>query len=550
MKVINFCMLILLLFSCQENTKENKKNTADLIISASLVYRVDSSFSTCEAVVVKAGKILDYGSLNDMQNLYQAREVIHADNQFVYPGFIDAHCHFLGYGLSLQQVDLSGTKSFDEVISKIIEFDSIYNPKWITGRGWDHSDWENNAFPDKTILDSLFPDKAVAVRRVDGHALLANQKALDLAGITVKSKFNGGTIVINNGELTGVLIDGPADYLLSTIPKADRIMKEKALLMAQENCLKVGLTSFHDAGLDKEDVLKIKEMCDNNELHFYANLILTDNEENFNYFLAKGPVMTEKVHINAFKFYGDGALGSWGACLLKPYSDVIEQLHYGKMLRPHSYYKKWAKELYEKGFQMCTHCIGDSANRAMLNIYTSVLPEDNDRRWRIEHAQVISPEDFEYFGTYKIIPSVQPTHATSDMKWAFKRLGRVRLKGAYAYKDLLHENGWLALGTDFPVEDISPIKTFYAAVVRKSLNKALTEAFQTENALSRDEALKGITIWAAKSGFMENKIGSIEKGKAANFTILDTDIMSCDEEIILSAKVQFTIIDGQAVYKN
>jgi len=251
--------------------------------------------------------------------------------------------------------------------------------------------------------------------------------------------------------------------------------------------------------------------------------------------------------VRGFKMFADGALGSRGACLLQPYAD--QKNWSGFLLSSQQHFQEIAQKVYEKGFQLSTHAIGDSANRVILKIYASVLKGKNDRRWRIEHAQIVSPEDLKYFGDYNIIPSVQPTHATSDMYWAIKRLGPERIKTAYAYKQLLDQNGWIPLGTDFPVEDINPIYTFYAAVVRKDLKGFPSTGFQPENALSRIEALKGMTIWAAKAQFEEKEKGSIEPGKYADFVILDNDIMKMNGTDLPKVKVLKTYVNGEKVYE-
>ena len=276
--------------------------------------------------------------------------------------------------------------------------------------------------------------------------------------------------------------------------------------------------------------------------------MISGNENMLNYYLEKGPYKTEMLTVNSFKFYADGALGSRGACLLQPYSDIIENEHYGLLINEADFFNKYAPLLYEKGFQMNTHCIGDSANRLILDVYAKVLKGVNDKRWRIEHAQVIHSNDFEKFRDYTIIPSVQSTHATSDMYWAKDRLGKERVKTAYAYKDLLNQNGIIALGTDFPVEDISPIKTFYAAIARKDSKGYPENGYQMENALTREEALKGMTIWAAIANFEENEKGSLEVGKSADFVLLNNDIMTTSEENILKVKVVQTFINGENVF--
>lgn len=274
--------------------------------------------------------------------------------------------------------------------------------------------------------------------------------------------------------------------------------------------------------------------------------MLSDEAENYDYIDKNGKIKTDRLHVNAIKVYGDGALGSRGACLLEPYAD--KPGHSGFLLSKPEHFDSIAKWIFDKKFQMCTHAIGDSGNRTILNIYKKYLKGKNDLRWRIEHAQVVNQHDFILFGENSIIPSVQPTHATSDMYWAGDRLGSERVKGAYAYKQLLQQNGWIPLGTDFPVEDISAFKTFYAAVVRKDAKGWPDNGYQVENALTREEALRGMTIWAARSNFEENEKGSLEKGKFADFVILENDLMKIDEKQLLQTIVRSTYIGGEKVY--
>ncbi|HUM47755.1 MAG TPA: amidohydrolase family protein, partial [Chitinophagales bacterium] len=280
------------------------------------------------------------------------------------------------------------------------------------------------------------------------------------------------------------------------------------------------------------------------KMRVYA--MLTDNDENKEYYFKAGPYKTERLNVRAFKYYADGALGSRGALLLKPYSDAPST--WGLQLKPQSYFEEQAKMCYEYGFQMCTHAIGDSANRMMLNVYGKVLGGANDKRWRIEHCQVIAPDDFELFQRYTIVPSVQPTHATSDMYWATDRLGVFRIRGAYAYKDLLDQNGWIADGSDFPVENINPLYGFYAAVARKDQQGFPENGFEKKNALSRMDALKAMTLWAAAANFEENEKGSLEAGKWADFVVLEKDLLTIPEEELFSVKVLGTYVAGEKVY--
>ncbi len=315
---------------------------------------------------------------------------------------------------------------------------------------------------------------------------------------------------------------------------------------AQRNCFEVGLTTVEDCGLMKAQVDQIDSLQKSGDLKIKMVVLLSDAKSNYDFYLKKGPYKSGRLNVNGFKLYADGALGSRGACLLAPYSD--KPGWYGFLLKQPQYYDSILQVIAQSSFQACTHAIGDSGNRTILRAYARVLQGKNDRRWRIEHAQVIDKNDFEWFGKYNIIPSVQPTHATSDMYWASDRLGPERVKGAYAFRQLLEQNGWIPLGTDFPVEDISPLKTFYAAVSRQDAKNFPPGGFQPENALSREQALRGMTLWAAKGAFEEKEKGSLEKGKSADFVILEDDIMKCPPPRVLKTKILTTYINGEKVY--
>ena len=536
----HFFPLFVFLASC------SSQPNVDLLVYNARIYTVDSSFSTAEAMAVKDGKIVAVGTTKDITLRYTGDEEVDANGQFVYPGFIDAHAHFYRYGLGLQTANLVGTKSWEEILSKLQEFAKTKTEGWIIGRGWDQNDWEIKQFPNKEKLDQLFPDRPVLLTRVDGHAALVNQKALDLAGVKAGQTVVGGTIEVKNGQLTGILIDNGMDVVRANIPDATPEQIARSLEQGQQNCFAVGLTTVDDCGIDYRDALFMDSLQKKGVLKMRVYAMLSDARHNFDYLFSKGKIKTDRLNVRSFKVYADGALGSRGACLLEPYAD--EKGWYGFLLSPQSHFDSVANIIAQRDFQMCTHAIGDSGNRAILNIYGKYLKGKNDRRWRIEHAQVVNKNDFTLFGQYSVIPSVQPTHATSDMYWAGIRLGPEREKGAYAFRQLMEENGWIPLGTDFPVEDISPFKTFLAAVFRQDANSFPAAGYQTENALSPQDALRGMTIWAARSNFEEHEKGSLEKGKFADFIILDKDLMTIDAPEVLNTKVIATYVGGEKVY--
>jgi predicted amidohydrolase YtcJ len=449
--------------------------------------------------------------------------------------------------LGLQEVNLKALKSWDAVVDTVKAFAERNTDGWVIGNGWDQNLWAGKKFPDKAKLDALFPVRPVILRRVDGHAVIANQAALNIAGIKPGQKIAGGEIETINGKLTGVLVDNAVGIVTRKIPDPTEQLTQNALLSAQTNCFAVGLTTVDDCGLPYTMINTIAELQHKGALKMRLYVLLSDKPENYEYLFKRGVYKTPGLDVRGFKVYADGALGSRGACLLQPYTD--QKNWRGFLLSSQKHFEEVAKKIANKGFQMCTHAIGDSANRVMLKVYAAVLKGKNDRRWRIEHSQVIAPEDMSMFGKYSIIPSVQPTHATSDMYWAGQRLGSQRLKSAYAYKQLMEQNGWIPLGTDFPVENISPIYTFYAAVVRKDQKGFPANGFQIENALSRTEALKGMTIWAAKANFEDKEKGSIEVGKYADFVITDQDLMKADPSTLYKVNVLKTYINGEKVYE-
>ncbi|MBW8200580.1 amidohydrolase [Flagellimonas abyssi] len=535
MKNFHLIVIALLAFSC-----ENKEQ-ADLIITNANIYTVNADFSKASSMAIKDGKFVEVGSTEEILAKYGAQEQIDAQGKTIVPGLIDAHCHFYGLGQNQQVVDLVGTQSFDEVMERVVAFQQERPSNFILGRGWDQNDWEVKEFPTKDKLDELFPDTPVALERIDGHAYLVNQKALDMADINIDTKTEGGEIVKENGGITGVLVDGPMRMIDNVIPKASLEQKIQALKDAEKISLDYGLTTVNDAGLPRDIIELIDSLQQAGELSIRVYAMVSNYPENLDYFLEKGIIKTEGLNVRSVKVYGDGALGSRGAALRAPYSD--KPGHFGAMVTPVDQIEALAQRISATDYQMNTHAIGDSANIVVLRAYEKALEGKTDRRWKVEHAQVISPSDFDYFKN-GIIPSVQPTHATSDMYWAEDRLGAERVKGAYAYKDLLDKAGLVALGTDFPVEQVNPFLTFYAAVARQDVEQYPEGGFQKENTLSREETLKGMTIWAAYSNFEEDEKGSIEPGKFADFVILSDDIMTIPSEEIPNVSAEQVFLGG------
>jgi predicted amidohydrolase YtcJ len=536
---VGFSLIVgLLLSSCHSKV--------DLIVHNANVYTLGQNNLKASAFVVDDGKFVDVGG-EELLEQYTATKVLDLKELPVYPGFIDSHCHFLSLGLSLNKVDLVGTKSFEDVLDRVKRYATNKELNAITGRGWDQNDWKIKRLPNKEQLDLLFPDIPVGLRRIDGHAMLVNQKALDLAGITLDTEVTGGQIVKENGKLTGVLIDAPMQMVTNILPKPSVEDKIKSLQDAEVISFANGLTTVSLAGLDREDIFLIDSLHKTGGLTIRVYAMISNSQDNVDYFLKEGPYKTDKLNVRSFKVYADGALGSRGAALKDSYSDLDN--HTGAFITSKDSLEALAYKLAASPFQMNTHAIGDAANQVVLEAYNKALVFSDDPRWRVEHAQIIDTNDIKLFNR-KILPSVQPTHATSDMYWAEDRLGEDRLYGAYANKALLEQSGRIALGTDFPVEDVNPFKTFYAAVVRKDSEAFPEEGYLPENKLSEIEALKGMTIWGAYANFEDKEKGSIEAGKVADFIILDRDIIKVSEKRILKTRVVATLVDGKIVYSN
>lgn len=520
--------------------------SADLVLHNGIIYTNDVTNPKVQAVAVKDGKIIDFGAERDVLNKYKAVKAIDLKGMFVYPGWVDAHCHFLGLGQTLQQVNLQGVKSIEEFAQTITSFHAKNPNQWVYGRGWDESLWENGEIPSIALLDSLFPDTPVFLKRVDGHSAVVNSVVAQLAQLHEKSNVQGGLVVFEKGKFTGRLVDGAMDLVDRVMPARTRQMDEKALLKAQRVCFENGLTTLTDAGLDVEHIQLIDSLQKAGLLKIPLNVMVSDNQANKDFFFNHGKMHTDRLQVNSFKFYADGSLGSRSARLKTDYHDHAS---HGIMMHDKDYYLTQAIDMEQYGFQMNTHCIGDSAVAMMLDVYGSVLKTTNDKRWRIEHAQVLHPSDLKKFREFSVIPSVQPTHAISDRRWALSRLGDERISGAYAYKDLLATNGILAFGTDFPVEDVSPLRTFFAAVFRKEPGEQ-GEGWRMDQALSRQEALNAMTIGAAIANHQDTLYGSISIEKWGNFTVLNTDLLKDTEERIAATKVLRTIVMGEEVYQN
>ena len=534
-----FILFALIAWGCTDTSEK-----VDLIVINANVHTLVEGLPTANAFAVNMGRFVAVGDAASIQEEFSSESVLDAGGKTIIPGIIDAHCHFYGLGLNQLKVDLMGTRSYEEILERIAVFYGQNPGNYIEGRGWDQNDWEVKEFPTKKELDELYPNIPVVLERVDGHAYLVNQKALDLAGIDSNTNPDDGEVIRIDGEETGVLIDGPMRLIDSIMPKPDRPTQIRALQQAETICFDYGLTTVNDAGLDRDVIELIDSLQQQGALKMRVYAMVSNSPSNLDHFLDKGIIKTDRLNVRSVKVYGDGALGSRGAALKAPYSD--QPGHYGAMITTAEQMENLAMRIADSEYQMNTHAIGDSANIVVLRAYEKALQDQRDRRWKVEHAQVITGTDFDYFET-GIIPSVQPTHATSDMYWAGDRLGPEREPGAYAFKTLLDRAGIVALGTDFPVEKVNPFHTFYAAVARKDLDHYPEGGYQIKDALSREESLKGMTIWAAYSNFEEKEKGSIEVGKWADFVILDADLMTIPEDQIPDLTAETVYLAGEKV---
>ncbi|MFC2102297.1 amidohydrolase [Bacteroidota bacterium] len=523
------------------------KEQVDILVTNGRIYTMNETNQVAEAMIIDKGKVVATGLSDELLAIYKPAQTVDADGKTIFPGFIDAHCHFYGLALGLRWIDLVGCTSFEEVVDRISLADTVTEDTWISGRGWDQNLWKVKEFPDKQLLDEHWPNTPVVLVRIDGHSVLANQEALNRAGITANHNFSEGEVEVKEGRMTGILSETAADYIRSAIPKPTREEIMDLLKEAEERCFSLGLTGVSDAGLDFSTLNLIDSSLQDGSLKIHIYAMVEPSEENIDAYVKKGPYRNGRFHVCSVKLYADGSLGSRTALLNQPYSDDPSKS--GIEVSSAESVREICELAFENNYQINIHCIGDKAVRNVLDVYGEFLPEGNDRRWRIEHAQVVDPGDLVLFGKYSVIPSVQATHATSDMYWAANRLGPERITWAYAYKDLLEQNGWLPNGTDFPIEQVNPLLTFYAAVARQDVSGFPAGGFQPENALSREEAIRSMTIWAAKADFDETEYGSLEPGKWADFILLDKNIMEIPMTEVPETDVLQTWSHGEKVYE-
>lgn len=491
----------------------------DLIVHNAKIHTMNDKLEIVQAMAIRDGKIVELGPERQLLNKYSADEYIDATGRDVFPGFADAHGHMMSYARMKCSADLVGSASMEELLNRVEKYNSKKAPKVIVGRGWDQSLWTNKELPTNEELNKRFPNKGVALTRIDGHAMLVTDALLKKAKITAETVVEGGQVLVKDGKPTGLLIDNAIELVKPYIPDFSNEELTNALVEIEGELLQYGITDVHEAGLTHSDFKLMRDLCGKKKLQLGVYGMLYPEEENITFAKKHGKLVTDNFTVRSFKIMGDGALGSRGANLKEAYSD--DPHNHGVSMLNDEQLKRLTTVAQLTGYQMNVHAIGDETNRKVLDWIIASNQGIPDHRWRLEHAQVIDPVDFDLIASSGVYPSVQPTHAVSDQRWAEQRLGKLRLKGAYAYKTLLDRAGFLAIGTDFPVERLDPFLTIYAAVKRKNAENEPIAGFLPEEAISVDDCLRGMTIWAAWASFQEKKKGSLEKKKEATFFILD-----------------------------
>lgn len=535
---------------------------ADLVLTNGRIYTVDNARPIVTAMAVRNGRVMFIGSDAEARALVRpSTRVVDLHGAPVYPGFTDAHAHLLGLGTMLQRVNLAGSTSYDEVIARTKAFVKDVKPgQWIQGRGWDQNRWAVKEFPTHEALDRAFPNNPVVLERIDGHALLANARAMELAGVTAATRDPSGGRIIRDasGAPAGVFVDNAQELIERAIPGPTRAQTRAAILAAIAEANRWGLTGIHDPGENAETISIYEELAKAGNYSLRNYVMISDpGEPNSptalrNPYIQRGPqsaLYDAHLWVRALKLYADGALGSRGAALLAPYSD--EPGNSGLLVSQPSHIEAWAEAALQRGFQVNVHAIGDRGNRIVLDAFETALRKypKADHRFRIEHAQVLSPQDIPRFAQLGVIPSMQATHQTSDMRWAEARVGPERIRGAYAWRSLLNTGVVIPNGTDFPVEEVNPLLTFHAAVTRQDPTNWPVGGWYPEQKMTREEALQSMTIWPAYAGFQEKILGSLTPGKYADFVVLDRDIMRVPDTEILGARVTSTWIGGKPVYQ-
>ncbi len=535
-----FCLLLLVCLNaaCMKGIK------VDLIVHNARIHTMDDEGSIVEAMAISDGKIVEVGPERQILNKYRSDRILDAQKKAIYPGFTDAHGHLFAYARQKLGVNLFGVNAWSAIMDSCIQHSKANPRSFLLGRGWDQSLWGNDIMPTNASLNAAFPDIPVALYRVDGHAVLVNDCLLKKAGISVKTDVAGGKIHSENGRCTGLLVDNAMELIKPMLPDYSKEEYERTLLEIQDELLSFGITGVHEAGITQKELSLLRSLNQKKQLKLDVYAMLTANPENLAFAQKKGVFQEGKLSVRSFKLYLDGALGSRGALLKRPYSDDASTT--GILITRMDSLQYWMKQALSVGYQLNTHAIGDSANKLVLEAYKMAYDKLPDHRWRIEHAQVVDPADWHLFRDHVVFPSVQPSHAVSDQRWASARLGKDRLSGAYAYFSLYKTFGMLALGTDFPVEPVNPFNTLRSAVLRKDKNNYPNQGFLNQEALSLALALKGMTIWPQFAAFSECSRGMLQKGYEATFILLDKPMT--DSEIPIDNYALKVFIQGKEAY--
>jgi predicted amidohydrolase YtcJ len=530
-----FCLITCLYFTVQAQEK------VDCIFYNAHIFSFETMQEVAQAMAVNQGKITALGSNQTIKNQYQAKQTINLNQAYVYPSWTDAHGHLSGLGIVASQPDLRTATSMQEILAICNKSAQNHTAKYIKGWGWNQENFSDKMIPSNDVLNQKFPTTPVFLKRVDGHAALVNQATLKLAGISDTCTRFGNLMVNVNGKATGLLYDAAADTVEKYLNTLDRKTQIAALLRAQSICFDYGIGMVHDAGIDLPTLHLIDSLQEVGLLKIRINAMLYLTDTAFAFLNKYGPIHKSKLQVIGFKLLVDGALGSRGACLKQPYSD--QQHWYGSFLQSPDLFSDWIHRVASSPFQLSTHAIGDSANSFVITKYAQVLPKHIQRRWRIEHAQVLDSNLFPYLDGKNIIPSVQPVHAFSDHLWAHNRLGSSRMQYAYAYGKMLNYAGNIAIGTDFPVESPNPLQNYWAALgTFKDGNLAASNYF-----INSQQAFKGMTLWPAYAAFLENEMGELAKGKWADFTVYSSNLIALSANQLKDLKPIQLFIAGEKV---
>jgi predicted amidohydrolase YtcJ len=522
--------------------------TADLVVTGARIYTLNPQKPVASAIAVKDGKVL---ALGDNVDPYVGPSTRHIDAKgaAIVPGLIDSHVHMRNFGDSLEILDLRATKSAGQIAGMVRSAARGRKPgEWIRGRSWDQTVWPSRQFPEDGALSDAAPDNPVYLTRVDGHAAWVNRKAMELSDINAATPDPPGGKILRGaaGAPTGVLIDRAQALVSRHIPAATPEQTAQHIARAAQECARLGLTSVHDAGVSRQDLAAYRQLIAEHKLPVRVYAMIGGDGPLWRDYLKRGPEISDRLTVRSVKLMSDGALGSRGAALLAPYSD--DPGNSGLLILKESDIERVAREAVAAGFQVNTHAIGDRANRTVLEAYAAALKGQNDRRFRIEHAQVVALADIPLFAKYSIVASMQSTHATSDMRWAEARLGPERVKGAYAWQRFLALGVTVANGSDFPVEEPNPLMGFYAAVTRQDQSGLPDGGWFPAQRMSREEALKSWTVSGAYAAFEEKTKGSLEPGKLADFVMLSADIMKIPAREIPRTRVRMTVVGGEIVF--